>query len=240
MARSYFALLPGVLPPQQFKAVVGAELLTISDVWAAARKSPPALLFRVRSESEPAAAVGAVDLLESCVGVVDAATRWRSVWEMARQMIIAIRQPALRQLCTQAMQFISTQHPAGVTQDQRLVIIGELMKVAEQGVEGQPPATGFEKEVAVGVARLVGADNDVEAAHYVPFSAALNPYAPEEQQPQFSARAATLEVMSGAILLTHAANRLSERAPQWIAAAMPALSEPEPDRAQKQRDRDPD
>lgn len=240
MARSYFALFPGVQAPGQFKALAGAELLTISDVWDAARKSPPALLFRVRSENEPGDAVVPEDTLESCVGVVDAATRWRSVWEMSRQMINAVRQPSLRQLCGNAMQFISSQHPASVTQDQRVAIIGELMKIVEQGVEGQPAPSGFEKEVAVGIARLVGADNDIEAAHYIPFTGALNPFGDGIEAPQASARNATIETMSGAVLLTYAAGRLSERAPQWIASAMPTLSEPETSRAPQQRDRDPD
>lgn len=229
MARTYFALFPGVVPPQAFKAHVAPELLTIGDVWNAARKSPPSLILRVRSESDPGAAVSAEDRLESCVGVVDAATRWRTVWAMARPMINTIRHSQLRAACGEAMQYTSSQHPANVTVAARNQIIETLLNPSIP--EGQPQPSTFDRHVALGVAALVSADNDIEAAHYIPFTAVLNPFTPDEQRMEYQGREATIETMSGAVLLSEAANRLGERAPQWIAAVPPAL-ELSPERQQ--------
>ena len=219
--RSYFALFSGVLAPHEFAPKTAPELLAINDLWEQSRQAPPSLLFRVRSESEPLAAFSAADRLESCVGVVDAITRWRCVFNMTRQMVSAVRQPTLRQACVQAMTFVSSQHPASVSTEQRGAIVGELMKIVREGVEGQPMPVPFEQHVGAAVARLVSADNDVEAAFFVPFEGALCPFNDETQRAEFAARMATIETLSGAVLLTEAAGRLSERQPAWLFASMP-------------------
>lgn len=227
--RSYFVLFAGVQAAQTFKpslrlpAPGQLPLLTQQDLWEQCRQAPPSLIFRVRSESDPLADLASADKLESCVGVVDAITRWRVVFNMTRQLVTAIRQPALRQACTQAMTFVSSQHPASVSTEQRSAIIGELMKIVQEGSEGQPAPNAFEQRVGASVARLVGADNDVEAAHYVPFVEALCPFNQDTQRAEFGARMATIETLSGGVLLTEAATRLSERQPSWLFSAMPSL-----------------
>lgn len=223
MARSYFALFPGVMPPQGFAVNGLPELLTISDVWDHSRRCPPSLLFRVRSESDVGAKVSEEDRLESCVGVVDSAVRWRSIFNMTRSMLSAVRNPPLRNVCAQAMQFISGQHPAAVTQEQRNVLMGEIMRTAEGQLDDQPQPTSFENTVALYITKLVGSDSDIEASFAVPFVAALCPFDPEKQRQEYLGRMATIETMSGAVLITEAANRLAERMPQWIASQMPAL-----------------
>ncbi len=212
--RSYFALFAGIPAPQQFSPKA-APLLSIQDLWEHCRTSPPSLLFRVRSESEPLAPVS--------VGVVDAITRWRCVFNMTRQLVSALRQPALKQACVQAMTFVSSQHPASITTEQRTAIIGELMKIVQEGAEGQPAPNAFEQRVGASVARLVQADNDVEAAHYVPFLEALCPFSEEANRQEYGARMSTVETMSGAVLLTEAAQRLAERQPSWLFSTMPEL-----------------
>lgn len=223
MARSYFALFPGITAPQGFVVHGRPELLSINDIWDHARRCPPSLLFRVRSESEVGTPVSEEDRLESCIGVVDAAVRWRSIFNMTRSMLAAVRNPPLRNICTQALQFISGQHPAAVTQEQRNVLMNEIMRTTEEQVEGQPQPTAFENTVALYITKLVGSDSDMEASFCVPFVAALCPFDPEKQRQEYLGRMATIETTSGAVLITEAANRLAERAPQWIASAMPAL-----------------
>lgn len=226
--RTYFTFFPGVVPPHQFDParLAGAvpTCLSMQDLWEDARGRAPSLLFRVRSESDPLEAVDfQEDTLESCVGVVDAITRWRVVFAMTRQLINAIRHPALKQACTQAMVFVSGQHPASVTTEQRQGIGLEIMKIIREGVEGQPAPHPFEQKVAADVIRLVQADNDVEAASYVPFYHALCPFSEKEEAALFGPRLASIETLSGAILLSEAAQRLSERQPAWLFAPMPTL-----------------
>ena len=239
MARSFFALFPGIMAPQQFQVHGAPELLTISDLWGHARQCPPSLLFRVRSESDADSPVGPNDRLESCVGVVDAVVRWRAIFNMTRSMLNAVRNPALRGVLGQAMQFVSTQHPAAVTQEQRNALIGEIGRLAETPPEDQPAPTDFEKIVAAYIARIVSSDSDVEASYNVPFLHALCPFDQQKQGEEWQGRMATLETTSGAVLITEAANRLGERMPQWIGSGMPPITIVEP-QAPPRRDRDED
>lgn len=219
--KSYFILQPAA-PPQNFTPRHGSQLLAIQDLWEAARQPAQALIFRVRSESEPDATFSGEDRLESCVGLVDASTRWRSVADMARHPIAAIRHPQLAQACGNALQFLSSQHPANVSPAQRQAIAGELMKIVEGAAAEEPVTlTRFEAMIANHVAALAQADNDVEAAFCVPMVRAFNQYDPEKQRSEYMARQSTVETMSGAVLLSEAANRLSERMPAWHFAEMP-------------------
>lgn len=218
--RSFFALHAGVVPPQNFRAQAVGPLLTPQDLWEEARKAPPSLLFRVRSESDPGAPLAAGDRLESCIGVVDAHTRWRVAFAMTRAMLNSVRHPQLRGVLAQAMQFVSSQHPSNISQDQRGEIIGSIYKAAQ---EGDPPPNGFEQRIAGGVARLVQADNDFEAAQYVPFVEVLCPFHQEQERQPYQERMATVETLSGSYLITAALERLSERAPPWLYSQMPAL-----------------
>lgn len=233
MARSFFVFYSGLAHPSQFKAGQAPPLLALQDLWDVARNSGPALIFRVRSESKPGEPLAPEDVLESCVGMIDSATRWRTVFNMTRTAINAVRHPVLKEACFKAMQFISTQHPANVTPDQRLAILGEIMKIAagqiEEGGDKLSAPHPFEAAVAETVAMMVQADNDHEAAQLVPFVRALCPFEQFHEAPKgavnpaFAARMGTLDTMAGAVLLTEAANRLSERLPAWLFAKMPEL-----------------
>lgn len=222
--KSYFVLQPAA-PPQNFTPRHGSQLLAIQDLWEASRQPAQALIFRVRSEREFEAVFSGEDRLESCVGLVDASARWRSVADMARHPIAAIRHPQLAQACGNALQFLSSQHPANVTPAQRQAIAGELMKIVEAAAAEEPPTlTRFEAMIANHVAALAQADNDVEASFCVPMVRAFNQYDPEKQRPEYMARQSTVETMSGAVLLSEAANRLSERMPMWHFAEMPKVA----------------
>lgn len=225
MARSFFTFYPGLSAPERFRAGAAPRLLSAQDLWEEAKSCTPSLIFRVRSENDPLGPLSAEDSLESCVGMIDAATRWRCVFNMTRTAINAVRHPVLADACFKAMQFISTQHPANVSPAQRHNILNEIMKIAAGQLEGAtiPDANEFEKQVASGVAALVLADSDVEAAHLAPFVRAYCPFDQETQRPQYGARMTSIETIAGATLLTEAGNRLAERLPSWLYATMPEL-----------------
>jgi hypothetical protein len=215
MARSFFILSHGLPTPQnfQFRAV---PLLAQQNLWEAARVSQPSLLFRVRSiDGAPLSPFKGSDRLESCVGMVDAGTRWRSVFRMAGVALAGISNTDLSKVCAEAIQFVSSQHPANVTAATRRAMVDAIAAAAQ--AEG---TNGFEQRVAAGIAQLAQADNDIEAAHAVPFFAAFMPFkdGTEEQ----IARVATIETVAGATLIAEAAMRLAERAPYWMYAQMPS------------------
>lgn len=231
MARSFFCFYPGLPSPDRFRVGPAPLLLSLQDLWDEARGAVPSLIFRVRSESEPGANLTVGDKLESCVGMIDSATRWRSVFNMTRTAINAVRHPVLAEACLKAMQFISTQHPAAVSPAQRHGILMEIIRIAETQQEGQPDANPFEKEVARGVGGLVMCDNDIEAASITPFVRSYCPFDKDTQKSEFHQRMASIETVAGSVLLSEAANRLSERLPSWCWAAMPELKPPgAPDR----------
>lgn len=221
--RSFFVFSGGVVAPANFKPNF-TPLLTIQDLWEYGRQMPPSLLFRVRAGGDAGTPFDPTsgDRLESCVGLLDSATRWRCVFNMTRTAINAIRQPVLAEACNKAMAFLSTSHPASIVPNQRIAIAQELIKIADE-TEG---VTRFEAYCARGVAQLAQYDNDAEAAIAVPFASA---YCPFPEGPEQSSRVTTVETMAGAVLLTETANRLAERAPQWISSEMPNLGAPNGD-----------
>lgn len=236
MARSFFVLYPGLKAPNQFKANYLPVRLTQQDIWEASRLAPPALLFRVRSvDGTPLTPMTPNDKLESCVGMVDAATRWRCVFRMAAIALNGIRDTKLAEVCNNAMQFISTQHPAGVAQAMRRKIAEDIMTAA-----GAEAVNGFEQRVAAGIASLALADSDVEAAHLLPFTQAFMPYSEQEQPEEFRARDATIATISGSVLVVEAAVRLAERLPQWMFSPMPALQVAPPSRSGVRSDVEPE
>lgn len=219
MARSFFTLVAGVKPPKDFQLKYPPQLLTQQDLWDASRQCPPSLLFRVRStEGTPGGTFGAGDKLESCVGLVDAATRWRSVFKMVSTALAGIHDSALAAACNKAVVFLTTQHPAAVGQQVRRQIGEEIMKAATTDT-----VNGAEQRIAAGLAALAQCDNDIEAAFVLPFAAAFMPYSKEEQPEEFRAREATIETISGAVLITEAASRLAERMPVWMFVQMPQV-----------------
>lgn len=222
--RTFFIIHPGLPAPTQFRPQP-VELLTQQDIWEHARAVPPSLLFRVRSESDPGAQLSPKDRLESCVGVIDAHTRWRTVFALTRGPLQALRSPALRQACSEAMTLISTTHPAAIPLEQRQAVAGTLMLLADPQDEKAPKPHPFEARVASYVAGLVQCDNDIEAAAMVPFASALCPFSEENERARFAERMATVETLTGSALLIEAFNRLSERAPVWLLSQMPALQE---------------
>lgn len=159
------------------------------------------------------------DFLESCVGLVDAATRWRGVFKMANTALAGVHDVQLAQACQQAIQFLTTQHPAALGAAVRRKVGEDIMKASEgEGVNGA------EQRIAQGIAALAQADNDIEASYLLPFVQAFMPYSEEEHPAEFTARMATIETISGAVLITEAATRLAERSPIWMFVPMPALS----------------
>lgn len=221
MARSFFILATGanIRSPKEFQLSYAPQLLTQQDLWYGARQCPPSLLFRVRSEDgKPEEPLKSSDTLESCVGLVDAGTRWRSIFRMVTTAVAGIHDTALAQACGQAVQFMTSTHPAGVAQAQRRAVGEAIMKAAEgEGV------SGAEQRIAQGIAALAQADNDIEASFILPFVAPFMPYDAKEMPAEYSARLATIETISGAVLITEAATRLAERSPIWMFAPMPSL-----------------
>lgn len=221
--RSFYAITPGIIAPQAFKAPP-VPLLTHGELWEYSRQAPPSLLFRVRSDKDPGEQLAAGDRLESCVGVVDASTRWRVVFSLTRSMLNSLRHAQLRQGCWQALNFISSQHPASVSIDQRHAMAAELGRVIEGDPENKVPAPhGFEQRIAAGVINILQCENDIEAAHQVPFMSALCPFDEAKDGQRFGERLATVENLTGSVLLGEAFNRLAERAPVWMYASMPEL-----------------
>lgn len=213
--KTFYILYPGLHGPVNFEPKVAPILLTQQDLWQASRSAPPSLLFRVRTESDHGSRFGEYDRLESCVGMVDSVTRWRGVFRHAFGVLNAIHNSQLNAACSSALNMVASQHPSSISMAARRQLAEGIIKAAE-GAE-QP----FEHLVARGIAALVMADNDVEAAAVVPFAEAFMPYRSGEQPEEFKSRLATIETMVGAMLLTEAATRLAERIPAWLHAAMP-------------------
>lgn len=230
MARSLFTFYPSLQTPASFRIGAAPPLLTINDLWEEARTAVPSLIFRVRTEAgSPGDGLSPNDSLESCVGMIDAAVRWRAVFAMTRTAISAVRHPILADACGRAMAFISSQHPASISPAQRQAIFVDIMKIADRQAADNPdvpPPNDFDQAVSVGVAYLTQADSDEAAASVAPFSRAYCPFNHGTQRPEYDARMATIETMAGAILLTEAAYRLAERMPGWLYAAMPSLKAP--------------
>jgi hypothetical protein len=139
---------------------------------------------------------------------------------MTRTAISAVRHPILAKACLDVMTFVAGQHPANVTPAQRSAFVEGIAKAAQEQMDGAE-ASDFEKHVALTVAQLAQADSDIEAAHFVPFVGAFCPF--KRDTPEAAARLASIETMTGAVLLSEAANRLSERLPAWHSAEMPSV-----------------
>jgi hypothetical protein len=225
--KSFFILYPGLPAPQHFKPGHAPLLLAQQDLWAEVRQCGPSLLFRVRSEQKgnegDRLQVG--DTLESCVGLVDSSTRWRAAFRMAGVLIGAVRHAPLAQACTNALQFAATSHPASVSAAQRHAVAMDLFRVADtEATDTQPAAMPYERVITKGLADLVQADNDYDAAYMTPFEAALCPFSEDGQEAQFAARMGSLETYTGAVLLDQAFARLAERMPAWLFVKMPTLT----------------
>jgi len=214
--RSYFVIHPGVVMPSQFEWRVAPKLLTFSELWNEARQVGQALLFRVRSDSEPGAELGPNDIPESCIGLIDSAVRWRAAFYMARNARNVIRSPELAQACQNAMNFVSGQHPAAVNIDARMAVASNI-DAAIGTLKNTGPEAVFAAQVARSMIGLVMADNDYEAAACTPFAEAYMSDRPND----VDARMQTIDTVASSIFLAEAALRLSERLGIWVTAEMP-------------------
>jgi len=224
--KNFLILYPGIVPPNKFTSNVAPLLLTQQDLWREVRQCGPSLLFRVRSEQKGAEGdrLTTADILESCVGVVDSTTRWRTAFRMASVSVAGIRHPGLAAACQQALQFTAGQHPASVAAVARHKVAAELQQIATaEPKDGQPAPSGYEQGIAYELANLVQADNDYDASWLTPFERSLNPFSEAESPQAFAARTYGVESYAGAVLLDQAASRLMERMPQWAFVRMPAL-----------------
>lgn len=220
--RSFFILYPQVVAPRNFKPVAAPPLLTQQDLWAESRGGMPSLLFRVRSESgEIGSPITTDDRLESCVGLVDSTTRWRVIFSLCRNALNLVQHNALRQALMRIMGWFASTHPATITIDQRQNVVNEMMAFLNS--EGEKAPNGIEKMITASLLQVVGSDNDIEAAQYVPFTQLLIPFDPQTKREEYQGRVATVETVTGAALLTEASFRLSERMPIWIVSPMPPL-----------------
>lgn len=213
--------MPGLQGPAEFTPRP-AKLLGLQDLWNVARQAPPALLFRIRTEAGmPGGDVTPVDRLESCIGMVDSVVRWRAAFRMAGIALSGVREPELLKVCTDALRFISTQHPSMISQPDRRQMLEAIATSAQRD-----EVNGFEQRVAGGIARVTQAESDYDVAHVTPFVDAFMPFAPGSEEE--IGRLATIETLAGATLINEAQMRLSERAPSWMFASMPSLAQPMP------------
>lgn len=227
MPRSFFAMMPGVPTPAQFKPVQ-CELSLLADLWGQARAARPSLIFRARSDKEPGDILGPEDQLESCVGVLDSAVRWRVSFKVAGALLQAIRHPGLLDACQRAFAAVAGTHPAGFAQNARTALLASIRDAMEKmdlpRTPGEKAQAYFEQQVAVQIMHLVGSDNDIEAAHAVPQIDMLTVDIDPEDKSRLDSRLATIETMMGSALLSEAYGRLTERLPMWLYSPMPALS----------------
>ena len=117
--RSFYVLHQGVVVPADIRVNNCSTLLTLGDLWQAARVNRPALLFRVGAEGDVEEALGPEDRFESCVGIVDAAVRWRSVFALLRMHIMSIRHPPLADVCSKTAEYLATRHPSSIGDNDR-------------------------------------------------------------------------------------------------------------------------
>lgn len=237
-----FAITRGLFAPESFKWVAAPELLTINDLWEAVRTSPPGLLMRVRTESEPGAEMTTADVVESVIGLIDSTTRWRSALSMFRGHISAIRNDSLVQACWGAYGMMLSKHPAAITQPERQAAI-KAISAAVESLPKELMQSVFESQIAASAARFVMADNDTEASYAVPFAQSLAINIDTKDREKLAARLGTIETLAASVLITEAHGRLAERAPEWMFVPPPALaptgSEPEREREREVEDDTP-
>lgn len=221
--RTMFAITNGLFAPESFKWVSAPELLAINDLWDTTQSARPGLLIRVRTESEPGAAMTTSDSVESVIGLIDSTTRWRAALSMFRWHVAAIRNEALAQACWGAYAMLMQKHPAAITQPERQAAIGAIRNAIES-LPKELMQSVFESQIAASAARFIMADNDVEAAYAVPFVQSLVLGIDVKDKQRVAARLATVETMAASVLITEAAGRLSERAPEWMFVPPPAMT----------------
>lgn len=216
--RSFYVLHSGVVPPADIKIDNCSTLLTLGDLWQAARVSRPALLFRVRAEGDAEDVLASGDRYESCVGIVDAAVRWRSVFALLRMHIMSIRHQPLADICSKTAEYLATRHPSSIGDNDRRSAAQAIAQAAE--TEG---VSRYEQSIAVGLTNLIFTDNDSDACTVVPMlDAAVVGLESDEAKRD---RVTSVATLASAVLLVEAAQRLAERAPGWLSEAMPVIPE---------------
>ena len=226
--RSYYVIHPGLPTPDRFEWRFAPPLLSIGDLWNESKQSGPSLIFRVRSDSEPGEQLSTKDIAESVVGLLDAGSRWRSCFAMARNAINAIspqRLPILSNLCTQALGFAASQHPATANVGAKRQIADGLAQALNDIKATATPEVVFAAQVTRSMIGLVMADNDFEAAANAPFvDAYLGDF--QDRTPEYAARMQTIETMASAVFLAECAQRLAERAGYWLYSPVPEILVP--------------
>lgn len=219
--RSFFVYQP-IQNPQSFSAEP-APLLTQQDLWGVAAKlNSASLLFRVRSDQAFGELLCSTDKLESCIGLVDEVVKWRVAFGSVRLALGVIQHPQLLQVCQNAAQMITSNHPAAIPPAARAAVMADVARLVTEPPKGIKAPHPIEAQMALGIAQLAQCESGSEAAPYVPFVGALCPF--EEGAEGYDERMATLEVLIGATLLAEGCARLAERAPGWLFAEMPNIS----------------
>lgn len=215
--RSYYIFSAGVPTPKDFGLRGTPTLLTFGELWPEARTTlAPSLVFRVRSERDPGDVIAPTDRLESCCGILDSASRWRSCFAMARGLAVGVSAPAVSESLGRALGFLAGRHPATISAADRTAIVGDIEKSFSE------EAAAFDVEIAKGIARLVYADNEFEAARLLPFIDAMTLGVARESS-AYGDRITSIEVLASAVLMSEIAGRLSERMPGWWYATMPEI-----------------
>lgn len=221
---TYYVLSVGLYEPHLFKWGRTTPLLTQGDLWEAARSVPPCLLMRVRSDSEPNEGVTTKDEPESVIGIIDPTVRWRSALAMATAPLVGIRSNALADACWKALGLFQ-RHPANIMGAERQAAIAGI-KEAMEGLNTQSAAAMFEGAIAHNLCQFVMADNDYEAAQATPFETPHMLNIDARDKAMVDRRSATLEALSGGVVLGEAYRRLMERLPVWHYAPVPDIMLP--------------
>lgn len=223
MTRSYFILLDRVPKPGELNWTSVPTLLTISDLWDAARTTHAGLLFRVRSDKSPGDDLGTGDRIESCAGLIDPSSRWRAVAALARLGLNSLQFAPLAQACWQAYGMISTKHPASIAPGERMAVVGEIRAAMDKIPEDAGPQGHHEAGVGAMMIRLTHCDSDLEAVMVVPNRAGMMINVDPTNEGGVQERMASIDIEASAFMLCEAKGRLSEKAPGWLYAPMPAL-----------------
>lgn len=217
--RSHYVYHQGIVRPDEVSPNTCSPLLTLSDLWPDARLIRPSLLFRVRAEGDPGDTLASGDRFESCVGIVDSAVRWRSVFSMLRMNIMSIRHQPLADICSKTAEYLATRHPSSIGDNDRRSAAQAIAQAAE--TEG---VTRYEQAIAAGLTNLIFTDNDSDACTVVPMlDASVVGLESDEAKRD---RVTSVATLASAVLLVEAAQRLAERAPGWLSEAMPVIPPP--------------
>jgi hypothetical protein len=215
--KTAYIITPGLQLPESFTWRGAPTILAQPDLWDAMKTLPSGLLFRIRTEQNVGDKMNAQDRVESCVGLIDSTARWRACLGIIRTALSGLRVPETNEACWAVFGLMTSKHPATVTMQERQHLAGALRSAIEK-LPGDDPRAAFEASVAAMMVRLAFAENDIEVAHIVPYSAVYMVNGveyPDERQ-------ATVDVVASSMFLCEAFGRLCEKAPEWLFYPLPA------------------